>query len=47
VLVEEAGRGRTPCFVSARFGQQAEPRTLMRMRIISAAANHVAAEAVA
>jgi threonylcarbamoyladenosine tRNA methylthiotransferase MtaB len=47
VLVEEAGRGRTPCFAYARFGQQAEPRTLMRMRIISAAADHVAAEAVA
>ncbi len=47
VLVEEAGRGRTPCFVSARFRQQAEPGTLMRMRIISAAADHVVAEAVA
>jgi threonylcarbamoyladenosine tRNA methylthiotransferase MtaB len=47
VLVEEAGRGRTPCFVSARFRQQAEPGTLMRMRIISAAADHVMAEAVA
>ena len=47
VLVEEAGRGRTPCFVSTRFRQQAEPGTLMRMRIISAAADHVMAEAVA
>jgi threonylcarbamoyladenosine tRNA methylthiotransferase MtaB len=47
VLVEGAGRGRTPCFVSARFRQQAEPGTLMRMRIISAAADHVMAEAVA
>ena len=47
VLVEEAGRGRTPCFVSARFRQQAEPGSLMRMRIISAAADHVMVEAVA
>jgi threonylcarbamoyladenosine tRNA methylthiotransferase MtaB len=47
VLVEEAGRGRTPCFAAVRFREVAEPGALLRMRIKSAAADHVTAESVA
>jgi threonylcarbamoyladenosine tRNA methylthiotransferase MtaB len=44
VLVEEPGRGRTPCFASARFHGHAEPGTILPARIQSAGVDHLTAD---
>jgi len=44
VLVEEPGRGRTPCFASARFHGHAEPGTILPAHIHSADVDHLTAD---
>jgi threonylcarbamoyladenosine tRNA methylthiotransferase MtaB len=44
LLVEEPGRGRTPCFAPAHFDGHAEPGSCVRARLTAAFAGYVLAE---
>ncbi|HTT83891.1 MAG TPA: tRNA (N(6)-L-threonylcarbamoyladenosine(37)-C(2))-methylthiotransferase MtaB [Rhizomicrobium sp.] len=46
VLVEDAHRGRTACYASARLGCQAEPGQVLAVRVTGAAADHLEAIAI-
>lgn len=46
LLVEERGRGRTPCFAPARFDAPSQPGDLLSVRITSAADDQLTAVAI-
>jgi hypothetical protein len=47
VHVEKASHGRTPCFAPVRFESDAGPGAVVRMRMISATPEFLAAEPIA